>query len=437
LTRWTGEAPQGLPFWWAGGVASSDPAELPEQADILVIGAGYTGLSAAIAAHDAGAKVTVVDAGEPGQAASTRNGGMFGAHPRLGWDALAKAYGADVADAIFAEANPALTFVKGLIAREGIDCDLANTGRIQLAWTEAHFENQKRVVGHLQEKTDVEARLVEKSDLEAEINTAQYFGGFVLPQHCGIDPRKFHDGLWAAARRRAIPIVANCAVTGWQETRTGYRVETARGEIRAEKLVLATNGYTPKAFAWHKQRVFPLPSFIIATEPLDPELISYLAPGRRMMVETRARHSYWRVSPDGSRILWGGRAAMRPLNLAVAVARLQATMAQVWPSLANVALSHVWTGNTGYSFGHMPHVGKWRGVHYAMGFSGSGTVMASYLGAKAGLQAVGSPDGETAYSSTRLSFNWLNPTGTPWFLYAADAWYHQWVDRREWALRKH
>ena len=440
MTRWTDEAPLGLPYWWAGAdappvLSPTPPGGPPAKTDILVIGAGYTGLSAAIAAHDAGAQVAVVDADQPGQAASTRNGGMFGAHPRLGWPALKAAYGADVADALFAEANPALRFVRDLIAREGIDADLTNTGRIQLAWTGAHFEAQKQVVGHLQEKTDIQARMLGRDDLAGEIASELYYGGFVLPEHCAINPRKFHDGLLASTQRRAIPVVANCPVTGWQETRGGYRVKTTGGDVQAEKLILATNGYTPPAFPWHRRRVFPLPSFIIATEALDPDLIGRLAPGRRMMVETRARHSYWRISPDGTRVLWGGRASMRPLNLTEAAGRLQATMAQVWPELADVALSHVWTGNTGYSFGHMPHVGAHRGLHYALGFSGSGTVMAPYLGAKAGLQAAGTHGGDTAYSRTSLPFSWLNPTGRPWFLYAADLWYRYWVDSAEMRAR--
>ena len=146
MTRWTDEAPLGLPYWWAGAdappvLSPTPPGGPPAKTDILVIGAGYTGLSAAIAAHDAGAQVAVVDADQPGQAASTRNGGMFGAHPRLGWPALKAAYGADVADALFAEANPALRFVRDLIAREGIDADLTNTGRIQLAWTRRAFRS--------------------------------------------------------------------------------------------------------------------------------------------------------------------------------------------------------------------------------------------------------------------------------------------------------
>ena len=106
-------------------------------------------------------------------------------------------------------------------------------------------------------------------------------------------------------------------------------------------------------------------------------------------------------------------------------------MCEIWPQLRNVKLSHAWTGNTGFSFSHMPTVGEHDGIHYACGFSGSGTVMAPYLGAKAALQALGDPEGETAYSATRLSPRWYHLTSRPWFLHPADLWFRTWVDWKE------
>ena len=427
----TDDATPGLPYWWQGMDWPVLNAPPPEKVDLLIIGAGYTGLSAAIAAHDAGAQVAVIDAGQPGQGASTRNGGMVGAHPRLGWDALAKAYGAATADAIFAEAEPALHWVQDLIEREKIDCDYQRTGRIQLAYTEDHARSQRALAASITAKSAARCEVVAKDNLSAEITTDLYRGALLFPDHAALDPAKYHAGLLGAALRRNIPVSANCAATSLEHEKTGHRIETLKGTIRADKVVLATNGYTAKPFDWFAARIFPLPSYLIATEPMSPDQIAELAPGRRMMVETRARHSYFRVSPDGTRILYGGRASMVNVDLLVAARRLRATMAEVWPALHDVKLSHVWTGNTGYSFGHMPKVGQQGGIHYAMGFSGSGTVMAPYLGAKAALQALGHPDGETAYTSTSLSTRWYHRGATPHFLKAADFWYRNWVDRRE------
>jgi len=432
VTVWTGEAKPGRPYWWDASSTAPDPSDvLPEHTDILIIGAGYTGLSAAIAAHDGGAKVVVVDASVPGHGASTRNGGMFGAHPRLSWKALVKYFGPVTADAIFGEANPALEFVKNLIKQENIDCDLQQTGRIQLAYTTAHFVTLKQLAGDVRAKGDVAVRVIERADLSCEINTERYFGGILFPEHCAIHPRKFHDGLLASTRSRGIAVIANAPVTRLSRQNGGFLASTPHGNITAQKVILATNGYTPSLFRWHQRRVFPLPSYIIATETLPQDLIAEIAPGRRMMVETRARHSYFRISPDGRRILFGGRASMRDIPMESAAARLHATMSEIWPQLAGTRLSHVWGGNTGFSFTHTPTVGEHDGLYYAMGYSGSGTVMAPYLGAKVGCQAVGAAGGDTAFSKAGLRPSWLHPGTKPHFLKAADLWYRYWVDKRE------
>lgn len=429
--EWAPEAELGTPYWWSALDAPEAGQALPETCDVLVVGAGYAGLSAALAAQETGARVVVVDAAEPGHGASTRNGGMFGAHPRLGWGELERRFGAAAADALFAEAKPALDWAKDLIAREGIDCDLQETGRIQLAYTPAHFASQKKLVQTVTEKSPVKVRIVERADLGQEIATSKYHGGLVFPEHCGIHPAKFHRGLLRAVRARGVPVAPHAAVTAREADGAGYRVQTAKGVIRAGKVVLTTNGYTTRPFRWHMARVFPLPSYIIATEELPSNLIDHIAPGRRMMVETRARHSYFRISPDGKRVLFGGRASMAEIGPQRAAEQLYRIMLGIWPELGGVRLSHSWRGFTGYSFSHMPHVGHDEGVHYAMGFSGSGTVMAPWLGSKAGYQAVGDARGATAYGATPLSRHWLHPGERPHFLRAANLWYRQVVDRVE------
>ncbi|SPH18148.1 Gamma-glutamylputrescine oxidoreductase [Defluviimonas aquaemixtae] len=431
MIRWTGEAEPGTPYWWDGAEWPDLTAPPPDRVDLFVIGAGYTGLSAAIAAHDAGARVAVVDAGQPGHGASTRNGGMMGAHPRLGWGALRDRFGAETADALFAEAAPALGFVLDLIAREGIDCDLERTGRIQLAWTRRHFEAQKVTAAHVRDKGQVACEVVERDALPREITTELYHGGILFPDHCAMHPWKYHAGMLGAVLRRGVTVSSHCAAVSIERVGEAFRVETKHRAVRADKVLLATNGYTPSAFRWFARRVFPIPSFLIATEELPADLLARLAPGRRMMVETRARHSYFRISPDGGRILFGGRASMNEIDLTAAAARLVDTMRAIWPEMRSVRLSHAWTGSTGFSFTHVPAIGVHEGIHYAMGFSGSGTVMAPYLGAKAAWAALGDARGETAYSRTGLEARWFHRGGAPHFLKAADLWYRHWVDLAE------
>ncbi|MFN3208291.1 MAG: NAD(P)/FAD-dependent oxidoreductase [Roseovarius sp.] len=437
MIDWTGESAPGRPYWWEAAEPEATEDALPDRCDLLVIGAGYTGLSAAIAAHDSGAKVVVVEAGVPGTGASSRNGGMVGAHPRLSRERMAAAFGEEVADALLAEAAPALDWAKALIADEGIDCDYQETGRIQLAFTASHFEGQKRLAENVRAKSRVRVELVERSELGREIDTGLYRGGILFPEHGALHPAKYHRGLLQAVQRRGVPVVSHARVEAMERDGLRHVARTPRGQIRADRVVLATNGYTTRPFGWHLKRVFPLPSYIIATEELPANLIGHIAPGRRMMVETRARHSYFRVSPDGRRILFGGRAAMRDIPLELAAERQRQTMVEVWPELSEVKLSHVWSGHTGFSFAQMPHVGQRDGIGFAMGFSGSGTVMAPYLGAKAAWMMLGDARAETAYARTHLPRHLLHVFDTPHFLKAADIFYRHWVDRAEaWKARR-
>ena len=437
MVQWTGDAVPGRPYWWDEAEPSATQDALPDHCDVLVVGAGYTGLSAAIAAHDSGARVAVVEAGIPGEGASSRNGGMVGAHPRLSRDKLAAAFGTEVADALLEEAAPALDWARAFIADERIDCDFQQTGRIQLAFTGSHFEGQRRLAENVRAKSRVQVELVERADLGREIDTGLYHGGIVFPEHGALHPAKYHRGMLEAVQRRGVPVVSHARVQRLERDGARHVARTAKGVIRVERVVLATNGYTSRPFGWHVKRVFPLPSYLIATEELPANLIGHLAPGRRMMVETRARHSYFRVSPDGKRILFGGRAAMRDVPLEVAAERLRQTMVEVWPALGDVKLSHAWSGYTGFSFNQMPHVGMQDGISFAMGYSGSGTVMAPYLGAKAGWLAVGDARADTAYAKTHLPRHFLHMFEKPHFLKAADVWYRYWVDRAEaWAARR-
>ena len=148
-----------------------------------------------------------------------------------------------------------------------------------------------------------------------------------------------------------------------------------------------------------------------------------------MMVETRAKYSYFRISPDGKKIIFGGRAAMKPIPLILAARRLKTVMDDIWPELKNTKLSHVWTGYTGFSFNHITHVGHHNGIYYAMGYSGSGTVLAAYLGAKAAYQALDDPRGETGYSKTKLKTQPYHLFGAPYFLSVTDFWYKNVTDR--------
>lgn len=430
----------GTPYWWDTGTDVPDlSTSPPDRADVAIVGAGFTGLTAALTLAEAGASVVVIDAGVPGKGASTRNGGMAGSYPRETLAELTAKYGAEMADAIYRECRASVDHLEDLLARHQIDCGYKVTGRIQLAWTKAHFEAQKRNAQMIADRTGLGPEIVQKSALGDHINTDSYFGGVYYAQHGGLNPRQFHDGLMAAALAAGAQVVQTCPVTQIVGQPGRFEVHTHAGTVRADKVLIATNGYTMGArpFAALRRRVFPLPSFVIATEPLSPNMMQSIAPGGRMMVETRARYCYYRPSPDGTRILWGGRASMTPLPPERSLGVLRGMMTKVWPDLQGTKITHAWTGNTGFSHGLLPHVGQVDGMQIAMGYCGSGVAMAPYLGRKAALQMLDDPQGETAFARTQFKTNWLQPTARPHFLQAANLWFTQVVDRQQkWQARR-
>jgi len=316
-----------------------------------------------------------------------------------------------------------------IIRIEEIDCDINPFERIQLAWSQDDFEKQKKLVAVIKEKSNVKVKIIPRTDLDYEIKTDRYYGGILFKDHCGINPAKLHRGLINSLKKREVPIIENMPVLSIEKNNNGFKVHFQNKDIFARNVIMATNGYTINDFSWFKKRVVPIPSFLIATEDLPQELLEHLIPKGRMMVETRAQYNYFRVSPNGKKIIFGGRAAMRPIPLRLAADRLKASLDDIWPELKNYKLTNVWTGNTGYSFNHIPHVGNYDGINYAMGYSGSGTVLAAYLGAKVAYKTLNDSRGKTGYSQTKLKTNLFHIFEKPYFLFFADFWYKNIIDR--------
>ena len=398
-------APLGRPYWAEGAPEAPevdrDLGFLAGDPEAVVIGAGFTGLSAALEMARRGVRVVVLEAGEPGAGASTVNGGMIGSPHGLGGPAAVARYGEALADRLFAEGREGFEWTVSLIEREGIACDFHRWGRLRLAWNRDHFKAM-RTEAEMLSARGWPIEVIGREGLAQEIGSDRYVGGVLHPDHGGLNPRRFHDGLLRAALKAGARVVAGCPVEGLGRTRSGFALRTPLGRIETDAVIAATNGYTPGCLRWISDRCFPLPSFQIATAPLPEGMAARIAPGRRMMVESRRRHGYFRLSPDGTRLLYGGRASLHPIPMARAKATLRRLMAETYPELARHPVSHVWTGSLGFTFARHPHVGRREGVWFAMGYSGNGVALSPWLGRKAALGALGAPEGGTAFSETEF-----------------------------------
>jgi glycine/D-amino acid oxidase-like deaminating enzyme len=419
------------PYWWeAAPPSTTATAALPGRVEIAIVGAGYCGLSAAHELRRQGIGVLVLDATRIGHAASSLNGGMVAGSLKLSHAELAHAFGPERATALLEESARCLPFLEELLAREAIACDYRRTGRFVGAHCPSAYATLASRLETIKKLTGADAWLVPRQQQREEIDTDHYHGGMVTEASGGLHPARYHRGLADAACRAGAVVAEETPVDALSRRAGGFTLHTPRGSVEAREVIVATNGYTGALTPWLRRRLIPLGSYIIATEPLPPETARRLIPRGRMIIDTNRVLSYYRLSPDGTRILYGGRASFRRATARETAPRLHAMMVRVWPELARTRVTHAWTGNVAFTFDHVPHMGVHEGVHYAVGCQGSGVGMATYLGYQLALKIAGKTTAPCAFDGlpfpTRPTY-----TGDPWFLPIVGSYYRlrDWIER--------
>jgi glycine/D-amino acid oxidase-like deaminating enzyme len=425
------------PWWWEAAEPPSRDTQPPGRVAVAIIGGGYAGLSAALTLRRLGHEVAVLDAERIGWGASSRNGGMVSGRVPVAEAPLQQAFGKQMADEITVACAGAFGFIEETIAREQIDCDYVRCGRFTGACTPKQFDALTAQAARLEAMSGLPSRVVPKAEQREFIGSDFYFGGMMSDATGSIHPGKYARGLAKAAENAGALLVDHIRVQSVMREGDGFRLVTNRGEIRADAVLTATNGYSlgpggASAMPWLARRLVPVASYIIATEELPPETMARLFPGMRMMGETRRVLNYFRPSPDGKRVIWGGRASFRGVTADAAAPALHAKMVQVFPELAQTKITHAWNGNVAFSFDHLPHIGEQDGVHYAAGCQGSGVAMATWLGHNVALKMAGAANKRFPLDGlpfpTRPFYN-----GDPWWVLPFIGNYYRardWWDRR-------
>jgi glycine/D-amino acid oxidase-like deaminating enzyme len=295
------------------------------------------------------------------------------------------------------------------------------------AWTPGHYRALERKAPSIAEITGLPTRMLPRDRQREELGSDHYHGGMVAEATGSLHPGKYARGLAEAASRAGAALVDGVRVRGIDPEGAGFRLRTDRGELRAGAVLVATNGYAkPRTGAgpmpWLARRLVPVASYIIATEPLGRARVRTLFPNLRMIADTKRVLNYFRPSPDGERVLWGGRASFRLDTPAEAAApALYQAMTEVFPELRGVRITHAWTGNVAFTLDGLPHIGVQGGVHYAAGCQGSGVAMASWLGHQAALKLAGAANAPFALDGRHFPALPLY-NGRPWFLPLVGEW---------------
>ena len=409
-------------YWWqAAPLTTLAQKPVDPTCDVAIVGAGYTGLSAAITLARAGRSVQVFDKQRPGEGASTRNGGITSGNLRPSNEKLASRFGPDTARALLEEGKAAREDLYRFLEDEKIDCDFSLTGRFNGAFAAKDYETLARDADHLHQTLGIESHAVPRAEQRDYLGTDTYHGGSVRMDIGGLHPAKYHAGMLRVALEAGVAIHGETAVTHIGEASRNWTVTTPRGTTTAAHVLTCTNGYTDRSDRWLRRRLVPIRSRMIATAPLSPNLMGDLMPRRMMCTETRQLHYYYRPSPDGTRILFGGRDGTISGDPAWPTEALRQAMIDIFPMLDDTQIDYSWFGNVAMSRDMIPRIFAHGGKRYAAGYCGSGTVWARWAGQKAALQILGDAAGASALDMRPPAavplFN-----GTPWFMPAVFAW---------------
>jgi glycine/D-amino acid oxidase-like deaminating enzyme len=410
------------PYWWDVAPPQRRDGALPATVDVLIVGSGFTGLSAALTLARGGRSVLVCDAREIGHGASTRNGGHVSAKLRRTLASIAAEHGAAKAEAAWNVAKSARAYLEQLIGQEKIACDFQGCARFYGAHRPRDYESLAQTARTLKLRIGLDLEPVPRGEQQRYVQTDAYHGGLVDRGAAAFHPAKFVAGLCGRAEHAGATVRSNTKVTEIHRYAGAFRITTGRGIVDAQNVIVATNGYTGAEFPHFARRIIPIGSYMIATEPIDRKTIDTLLPGCELVIDTRRAASYLRTSPDRTRILYGGRVAAAEIGALTSAPRLKAVLDTIFPALRETRITHSWMGFTGFTFDELPHLGSHDGVHYAMGYCGTGTAMATYLGHLLARQILGIRQERIALEDIEFATKSFY-RGRPWFLSTIIAGY--------------
>jgi glycine/D-amino acid oxidase-like deaminating enzyme len=414
------------PYWWdtLGERRVARGSEFqPAGCDVVIIGGGYTGLSAARALAKQGASVAVLEREDVGAGASSRNGGqvLTGLKPEPA--ALVKRYGTRRARMLFDASLESIRGVESLIVEERIDCDFQHSGHVQAASKPVHFEAFRDEQRLLASEFAHQVELIGPSEQTREIGSARYHGLLVDEASCALNPAKYVHGLAQAAIRAGARLHTHTTAIALHREHSGWHVHTGSGSIHARDVLVATDAYADDLTPALRRGLLLVGSYAIATEPLDPQIANRLLPRRRMVFDSKNFLYYFRLTAD-HRVLFGGRAEFSTPSESRtrhAAAILRAGLIEVFPDLAGTRIEYAWAGLVAMTRDQIPHAGRLDGMFYACGYSGHGIALATSLGEAIGRRIAGHSVRHPFIDDglPRIPFN----SGRPWFLPLIGSYY--------------
>lgn len=368
-------------FYAATAVGVDEHPMLQEQlqADVCVIGGGFTGLSAALNLAEQGLDVVLLEAERIGFGASGRNGGLIGSGQRKDVIEMEEQFGLEQSRLFWQFAEDAKQEIRNRVARHNIDCDLQD-GQLEGVHKQGYLGMSAEVAEALAERYDYpHARALSREETRALVATDDYLEGLYDDQAMAIHPLNYALGLARAARDAGVRIFENSRVLEYTRSDPAT-ISTATGSVKASFIVLGCNGYLRKLEPRVAGKIMPINNFLLTTESLDDERAKALIPGRYGIHDTRFVVNFYRMSADQRLIFGGGEnyRAQFPKDIANFV---RPKMLGLFPQLEDVRIDYAWGGTLSVTVNRLPHVGRLApNLFFAQGYSGHGVSIANFAG---------------------------------------------------------
>lgn len=385
MTRDWSALPSANSLWEATAEPARDFPVLSgeQQADVVIIGAGYTGLSAAHHIAKNGLSPIVLEANRPGWGASGRNGGVITAKFRLSFREIDAVHGRATARRMYEIAHESTDMVEELVSEFGIaSANLTRTGQVKAAHNETTLKAAIDEANWMtREMGSAEVRILDRRGVREETGSDIFVGGVLNPGSGGIHPLNYLRGLADGVARRGVSVFQESPVIKLRCENGGIVAETPQGAVRAKQAIIATNGYSDLtgATAQVQRTLIPFRSAMVATEQLPRNLAGKLMPTGRTYTETKRMMRWFRMVDN--RVIFGGRGAFGKQDSQAAFDALRKAMVGIFPDLAEVPLAYQWSGLVAMTMDSVPHIGRLdERTLVSMGYNGAGIAMSSLMG---------------------------------------------------------
>lgn len=355
------------------------PLDGDRATSVAIVGGGFTGLSTALHLAEAGVDVTLLEAHEPGWGASGRNGGQVNPGLKHDPDVVEQQFGTDLGRRMVTMSWNAPNVVFDLVRRHQIQCDARQSGTLRAAYTDVAARGVQ--ASHEQgERRGMPVELLDRDRMREATGTDRYIAALLDRRGGHVNPLSYARGLAQAASQAGAKIHGGTRVTKVSRRGTHWIVETPTGTVTAEKLVLATNGYTDGLWPKLSRTIVPVYSGIVATEPIPEAIAREIFPARASLYEMGQVTVYYRLDAQ-NRVLMGGRCRQRPVSGPDEMEFLKRYALKLWPQLAQFRFTHGWNGQLGVTMDHYPHIHEPAdGVLVCLGYNGRGVAMSTTMG---------------------------------------------------------